>query len=57
MVSVILDNLVEGISEAEILKSYLLLSPEDTKAFTTMLLNFLVKNWCLYQHKETCSLR
>jgi len=32
MVSVILDNLAEGVSEAEILKSYPLLSPEDIKA-------------------------
>jgi uncharacterized protein (DUF433 family) len=32
MVSVILDNLAEGVSEAEILKSYPSLSPGDIKA-------------------------
>jgi len=32
MVSVILDNLAEGVREAEILKSYPSLSPEDIKA-------------------------
>jgi uncharacterized protein (DUF433 family) len=32
MVSVILDNLAEGIEEAEILKSYPSLQPEDIKA-------------------------
>lgn len=32
MVSVILDNLAEDISECEILKSYPLLKPEDIKA-------------------------
>ena len=32
MVSVILDNLAEGISEGEILKSYPSLKPEDIKA-------------------------
>jgi len=32
MVSVILDNLAEGVSEEEILKSYPSLGPEDIKA-------------------------
>ena len=32
MVSVILDNLAEGVSETEILKSYPFLRPEDIKA-------------------------
>jgi uncharacterized protein (DUF433 family) len=32
MVSVILDNLAEGVSEDEILKSYPSLKPEDIKA-------------------------
>ena len=32
MVSVILDNLAEGINEEEILKSYPTLNPEDIKA-------------------------
>jgi len=32
MVSIILDNLAEGVSETEILKSYPSLSPEDIKA-------------------------
>jgi len=32
MVSVILDNLAEGVTEAEILKSYPSLKPEDVKA-------------------------
>ena len=32
MVSVILDNLAEGVSEEEILKSYPSLNPEDIKA-------------------------
>lgn len=32
MVSIILDNLAEGVSEDEILKSYPSLSPEDVKA-------------------------
>ena len=32
MVSIILDNLAEGVSEEEILKSYPLLSPNDIKA-------------------------
>jgi len=32
MVSVILDNLAEGVTENEILKSYSSLSPEDIKA-------------------------
>ena len=32
MVSVILDNLAEGVTEAEILKSYPPLRPEDIKA-------------------------
>ena len=32
MVSVILDNLAEGVSEEEILKSYPSLKPEDIKA-------------------------
>jgi len=32
MVSIILDNLSEGIHEAEILKSYPSLKPEDIKA-------------------------
>ncbi len=32
MVSVILDNLAEGVSETEILKSYPSLKPEDIKA-------------------------
>ena len=32
MVSVILDNLAEGVNEEEILKSYPSLSPEDIKA-------------------------
>jgi uncharacterized protein (DUF433 family) len=32
MVSVILDNLAEGITEAEILKSYPSLKPDDVKA-------------------------
>jgi uncharacterized protein (DUF433 family) len=32
MVSVILDNLAEGVSETEILKSYPSLEPEDIKA-------------------------
>ena len=32
MVSVILDNLAEGVSEAEILKSYPSLKPEDIRA-------------------------
>jgi uncharacterized protein (DUF433 family) len=32
MVSVILDNLAEGVSETEILKSYPSLRPEDIKA-------------------------
>jgi uncharacterized protein (DUF433 family) len=31
MVSIILDNLAEGVSEEEILKSYPSLSPEDIK--------------------------
>lgn len=32
MVSIILDNLAEGVSETEILKSYPSLKPEDIKA-------------------------
>jgi uncharacterized protein (DUF433 family) len=32
MVSVILDNLAEGVTESEILKSYPSLKPEDIKA-------------------------
>jgi len=32
MVSVVLDNLAEGVSETEILKSYPSLKPEDIKA-------------------------
>ncbi|HWR72474.1 MAG TPA: DUF433 domain-containing protein [Nitrospirota bacterium] len=32
MVSVILDNLAEGVSETEIIKSYPSLKPEDIKA-------------------------
>lgn len=32
MVSIILDNLAEGVSEDEILRSYPSLSPEDVKA-------------------------
>jgi uncharacterized protein (DUF433 family) len=32
MVSIILDNLAEGVSEIEILKSYPSLKPEDIKA-------------------------
>lgn len=32
MISVILENLADGVSESEILKSYPSLSPEDVKA-------------------------
>jgi uncharacterized protein (DUF433 family) len=43
MVSVILDNLAEGVPEAEILKDYPSLCPEDIKAVIT------------YKEKEKCS--
>ena len=48
MVSVILDNLAEGVSEEEILKSYPSIVPNDIKAAIAYAAELSVKSWYLW---------